>query len=54
MDLTTTLQKKLQGFNKKSLLAGIILLMTIVLLWGGGEPQVELSSLRISEVNVTG
>ena len=54
MDLTTTLQKKPQGFNKKGLLAIITLLMTILLLWGGAsltnEPQVELSSLRIGEV----
>ncbi|PKI12594.1 efflux RND transporter periplasmic adaptor subunit [Colwellia sp. 12G3] len=54
MDLTTTLQKKPQGFNKKSLLVIFVLLMTTILLWGAAslnsEPQLELTSLRIGEV----
>ncbi|PKG83527.1 HlyD family secretion protein [Colwellia sp. 75C3] len=54
MDLTTTLQKKPQGINKKSLLVIFILLITILLLWGAAslnsEPQLELTTLRIGEV----
>ena len=54
MDLTTTLQKKPQGFNKKGLIATSTLLMTVLLLWGaaslGSEPQLELPTLRVGEV----
>lgn len=54
MDLTTTLQKKPQGINKKSLLVIFISFITILLLWRAAslssEPQLELTTLRISEV----
>ncbi|WP_019028588.1 efflux RND transporter periplasmic adaptor subunit [Colwellia piezophila] len=54
MDITTTLQKKPQGFNKISLLVITALVITTLLLWGAAslnsEPQIELDTLRISEV----
>ncbi|KGJ89188.1 efflux RND transporter periplasmic adaptor subunit [Colwellia psychrerythraea] len=54
MDLTTTLQKKPQGFNKKSRLVIIALSITTLLLWGASalnsEAQISLNTLRISEV----
>jgi len=54
MDLTSTLQKKPQAFNKKNIIAGILLPVTVLLLWGAAslssEPEVDLSSIRFAEV----
>jgi len=54
MDLTSTLQKKPQGFSKKSLIAAIVLPATVLLLWGAtslsSEPNIEVDSLRIAQV----
>lgn len=54
MDLNSTLQKKPKAFNSKSLIAGILLPVTMLLLWGAAslnnEPEVELSSVRIAQV----
>ncbi len=54
MDLTTTLQKKPQDFRNKTVIAGIALPVTMLLLWGAAslnsEPEVELTSLRIAQV----